>query len=113
MLGDDPFQFATIVDRLFRDETSRREARLELRGVTRGAGTLDKAYEMLQESVSSTLCYKDEAIVLSTKRVRITEVIPKVANGFPAIVVRGAHGEASLHLTDELPGPCSGRVALN
>jgi hypothetical protein len=72
-----------------------------------------KPYEMLQEGISSALRDEDEAIMRGEERAGVIEVVPEVADGLPAIVVRGAQGEAPLHLAGKLPRPCAGGVALN
>ena len=106
-------QVATITDCCFRDEALRLQPRSKLQGVTRRTGAIEKAYEMLQESVGTPLSDEDEPIMRRAERACVIEVFPEVANGLPAIVVRPAYGEAPLHLAAKLPGPYTGGVASN
>ena len=68
---------------------------------------------MLQKGIGSALSDEDEAIMRRAERDRVIEVVPEVSNGLPAVVVRGAYGEAPLHLAGKLPRVYTGRVAFN
>ena len=53
---------------------------------------------MLQEGVGPALGDEDKAIMLVAERVLVLEIVPKVAKGLPAILVRSTHAKTALDL---------------
>src|SRR5439155_1411677 len=65
----------------------------------------------LEKSVGAAERHEHEAVVGWRKVIRAVEVLPEVADGLDAVLVRGADGEIPFHLAGELAGRSSGSVA--